>query len=762
MVPRSRCRPDTVQRMTTLPPTPPADQPAATTPPFPPPTGAQIVRALRAPAIGYAWTLLGALVMVVLIVVAANVGSTGEDTGVESDDTNAIGVLVGMPFQIAGMALLGSLHFTEDGVRASLFLPPLVLTVLYLVMTTRAARKGEVVPAAGTRALLGGIVGFAVAVVVTPVTWALAMRAEGAALHTASVSLFFGVWGLTAIASFVGSSRAAGAVRPPWIPADYAAAARLWTASFAVWVALAFVVLTVVAAVKEDLWIGILSPLWGVTVAMYSYAIGHLGGLSLGGENVLIGDFSLVWTIAMVTGAIVLAGLTSISWHLRRDTRATTLAQPGSWAVLPATYAVGGLLVWLVPSVVLGGGFNAFGGSVTLQPAFWLVFVLLVWGAVVETASRFVAPSLATALPPRLHALLRGLEPVAAPVGDVPVADPVPATPLTAEERARYKKLGIAAGAVVAVGIVGWIAVSVVNSQFFGPRDQAAAYLDAVVDGDLDAVNDLAVLDDDEADDSLLTGAIYRAAENRVTGYEIGDVAEDGDSVTVEVRLEGLAGSEDAELTLVRDGRTGVLFDRWRVDGGGLARPVSLTVPDAAGDLTVNGVDVEEVEDDVWLLPGDYAVDAFAGNPWLVSSGEPITVTAEDGYQFAEVPEATASDAFRAEVQAQIDAFLATCMAATTLEPADCPNSAYGFGDARKVTWTLVESPVPDFDSFDGTFPADLSYGESGRATVTYESDESFGFGPRDWQPQKDESDLYLSSVTVTEDGGKLVVTIED
>ena len=90
----------------------PPTSPSGTTTSFPPPTGAQMVRALRAPAIGYAWLLLGAVVTMVLIVVAANVGSTGAETGVESDDTNAIGVLIGMPFQIAGdgAARLAALH----------------------------------------------------------------------------------------------------------------------------------------------------------------------------------------------------------------------------------------------------------------------------------------------------------------------------------------------------------------------------------------------------------------------------------------------------------------------------------------------------------------------------------------------------------------------------------------------------------------------------------------------------------------------------
>lgn len=697
----------------------------------------------------------------ILIVVAANVGSTGADTGVESEDTNSIGVLIGMPFQVAGMALLGSLHFTENGVRASLFLPPLVLTGLYLLMTARAARRAEVVPAAGTRALLAIGVGLAVAAIATPLTWVLAMRADGAAVHAASVNLFFGVWALTGLASFVGTSSAAGAVRPAWVPADYAAAARLWVSSVAVWLAASMVVLTVVAAVEVGLWVAILSPVWGVTVGLYTYALGNLGSVSFGGEYINVGDFDAVWTIVMILAALALAVLTSVAWHLRRDTREASLAMPGSWAVLPATYAVGGILVWLMPSVVLSGGMGEFGGSATLQPAFWIVFVLAIWGTAVEVASRFVAPSLETALPPQMRAVLRGPDRVvASPVTETIAA--AEARPITPEERARYRKIGIVSGVLVAIGVVGWITVSIVNSQFYGPADQAAAYLDAVVGGDLDTANDLAPADDDEADDSLLNSAIYSASASRITGYEIGDVAEDGDTVTVDVRLEGLDGSADAALVMEKDGRTSVLFDKWRVADGGLASVVSLTMPDGASDLSVNGEAVDSVGDNVWLLPGSYDFDAFSSNKWLESSGEAVTIAVDEDYQYAEVPGAGASDAFREEVQAQIDAYLDACMAATDLEPENCPNSSYAFGDVRGVTWTLEQAPTADFDSFDGTFPADLSYGESGRATVTYEADQSYGYGPRDWQPQTEESDLYLNSVTVTDEGGSLLVSISD
>jgi hypothetical protein len=748
--------------MTTPPALPPTDdQPSSTASTFPPPAGSQILRGLRAPLVGYGWLLVGAIAMVALIVVAANVGSTGDDTGVESDDTNALGVLIGMPFQIAAMSSLGSMHFKSDGVGASLYFPPLLLTLLFVVMTARSARRGEVIQAAGTRAVLAAVVGFAFAAVITPATWALAMRDHGASVHAASVSLFFGTWALTAAASYVGTSRAAQAPRPAWVPSDYAIAARLWAGSLAVWVAVAFVVWTIVASVKEDLWVGILSPIWGTTVSLDTYAVSHFGSLSVGGESIKVSDFSAAWTIVMIVGALALAVLTSIAWHLRRDIRETTLAHPNSWAVLPVAYTVGGLLVWLVPSVVLGGAIGAVGGSVTLQPAFWFVFVLLAWGVAVEAMSRYVAPSLASAVPSRLHALLRGPERAEDVAVGQPAGDVVPPRPLTAAEVARYKRLGIAGGVLVAIGIAGWIALSVVNSQLYGPKDQASAYLDAIVDGDLDEANDLAPTGND-ADDSLLTSEIYQASKERITGYTIDRIDQNGDSATAHVSLEGLDGTEKATLTLVKDGKTDVLFTKWKVSDGGLARAVSLTVPDGAGDLSVNSVTVGSVQDDVWLLPGTYDFNAFAGNKWLEASGDPVVVAADDDYQYAEIPDATASAAFRDEVQSQIEAFLAKCMASTVLDPDGCPNSTFAGPDVRKVKWTLVEAPTPDFESFDGSFPADLSYGDSGTAKVTYESDESYGFGTPDWRKQTETTDLYLNSVTVNEQGDGLVVTIGD
>src|SRR5689334_24668004 len=92
-----------------------------------PPTLLEIGRTLRGIAISYAITWGAAIVLTILIIVAANIGSTDDDTGVDSNDTNGLGVIIGMPFQLVAMALLGSLHVSESGVGVSVFFPPLAL-----------------------------------------------------------------------------------------------------------------------------------------------------------------------------------------------------------------------------------------------------------------------------------------------------------------------------------------------------------------------------------------------------------------------------------------------------------------------------------------------------------------------------------------------------------------------------------------------------------------------------------------------------------
>lgn len=737
------------------------------------PSTTDLLRALRAPLVGLAVTF-GAAVVLVLLVLAAS-GLDADDGGL---DVQEIGVLLGMPVQLVGMALFGKLRLAEDsGIGASFLALPLTLTATYLYVTARVARTAAVAADNAGRAVLAAAVGLVTAAVLTPVAWGAAMRDDGSSIHTAGLTLFFGTWVFTAVAVLAGSRRGAGLGRPAWISTEYAEAARLWLQHVVVWIVLAAPVIALAVALNEGSWFVVLLPVWIGTLGLDSYAIGHLGGVSLFSETAHAWDFGAGWAVAFLLGAAVLTVATSVAWTIRRDHRPEWLANPASWCVLPAVYFGGALLVFLVPTITVGGGFEGLGASVSLRPSPLVLLSVAVFGLVTEALSRSLGTAIADRLSPALVTRLRGTPvapvtaavPVPALAPGVPVAPggaPVPVAPrapLSPEERARWIRLGIAAGVLVALVGGAWIAISVVNSSQYSAKATAEKYLDALAAGDLEKALDLAPVDTGEARNTLLTEEIYEAADGTITGYEIVDESSFGGMVTFTVRFEGLDGeSDEGSLTLEKDGKTGVFFDNWVIGEGGLAGRVTLDLPDASGTLAVNGVEAGETRNgDYWLFPGSYQFNPYDGSRW-VTAGEETTVVEPDSYGgYVNNADLEPSEEFRSAVEEQLTAYLEKCLAATTIDPEDCPNETYAYGEEqRKVVWKLAKAPEISYDGFDGTFPADLSV-TSGEASVTYEYDASYGYGAKDWTPEEDTASLYLNLV-VRLDGDELVAEFSD
>lgn len=69
--------------------------------------------------------------------------------------------------------------------------------------------------------------------------------------------------------------------------------------------------------------------------------------------------------------------------------------------------------------------------------------------------------------------------------------------------------------------------------------------------------------------------------------------------------------------------------------------------------------------------------------------------------------------------------------------------------------------PTISWDGFYGTFPVQLSTDGEGEASVTYEYDESFGFGKPEWTTETETSDLYFN-VEVDLVDGEPVVAFEE
>ena len=160
------------------------------------------------------------------------------------------------------------------------------------------------------------------------------------------------------------------------------------------------------------------------------------------------------------------------------------------------------------------------------------------------------------------------------------------------------------------------------------------------------------------------------------------------------------------------------------------------------------------------MFPGTYDLNPYGDSHWLKADDSGSVVSPQDSYAYLELPEPNPSDELMEEINSQLDAYLAKCMSSTEVDPDGCPNSTYAGTDVRNVKWTLTQEPTADLSYFDGTFPADLDFSDAS-AEVTYESDESYGFGAPDWTKQSESVDLYLSG-SVDVDGDTVKVSFDN
>ncbi|WP_157514958.1 hypothetical protein [Nocardioides sp. J54] len=758
------------------PPPPPSPAAAPAGPPGAPPravmttvpTLRRVVRSTATPLLGYAFALGASLLLtaVLVLAIALEADSAASDDPSGDIDIKVIGTLVGIPFQIAAMALGGSIGLGDDDFALRLFAPPLLVTAVFLVAVHRLSRSSELALPSGStteRAILaagGGLVTALLAVVATRV---LAMRDDDLVMHAATAGLFVGAAALAGVAGFSGRQSAQGSLWPRRTPAEVRRSAHLVTQHVLLWVVLVVPVAVVWMLVDSGVDAALYGLVWGPTLSLGAFAMGHVGAVTALGEHSFAWDLGWFPAVVLPLLAVLFVLLAAVAWHLRRGHDTAWLAHPASWTTLPLAYAAGGLAVCLVSTVRVSGAFFGVDGGVAFHAAYWLVPVLAVWGALVEVASRFLAPALARALPAGLTRRLAAgpKHPLPAPAG------PAQRIPMSPGDRARARKGLIAAAVVGGITLLGVVVMSILASTLSDPEKRAEAYLDAVVAGDVAEVLDLAPVDGDEASVALLTDEVYSSAEDRITGYEITDVEEYGSSVTVTVDLEGPEEGDGVELTLTRDGKRAVFFDDWKVDDGGLAREVTVSVPEASSAIEANGVSVEAAggEDvDFWVLPGSYVFNPYADNPWLEPADEPTAVPAAQTYGlWVETGTPTPSAELREAVDTAVAEWVEGCMAATELDPDDCPQDTYGYGDEqRKVTWTLTTMPTVAWDWFNGTFPFELSSDETGEATVTYEYDASYGFGAPEWTEETDEASLYLSGTVDLVDGEPVVTFAAD
>ena len=319
------------------------------------------------------------------------------------------------------------------------------------------------------------------------------------------------------------------------------------------------------------------------------------------------------------------------------------------------------------------------------------------------------------------------------------------------------RRILVIVGAGLAVLVAGAVAVSVIGSTWFTPEKAAQDYVDALAAGDVDTLSDT-FPDSAELSPLLLTEEVYEAAEERPSAYTLGEVSVLGDSATVEVEAEdGVGGT--SYLSMEKGEKKFGIFQEWEVTE---ALTSSLAISSGGvEEISVNGVTVaapSEGYGSFAVLPGTYSVDLYAGNEWVEGATSEVAVPL-GGYASPEASSPEPSDAFVERVDSEISAWLDECMASTEADPDGCPQSAYVYGDVRGLTWELTEAPVVDYDYFDPTFPMTL-YVSGGQATASYQYDDSYGFGPKQWTDETEEASLDFS-VEVDVVGDALEVTPE-
>ncbi|MFC7360919.1 hypothetical protein [Nocardioides astragali] len=732
----------------------PHDHPTAEAPSSSPPGRPPgLPLAWRAPLLAYAVTLGVGVVLGVLTIVALAGGDGPAEAQEVSDAAEGVLALLAIPFQLTAMALGGRIGFDNEAFSVSLMAPPLLLTATYAVVLARSAAAAESRSPSRTRqdrALTSGAAALGTALVVAVVTRAMALRADGESFHALSVSLVVGTLFLTFVADLVG--RELRSVGLPALARTWAAAALAWFSHVGLWLVVSLPLLFVLAWTQEGFRTALSLPLWWPTGGLWTYVMGHLSGIGTSGF------YSYAWSgggvlapLALLLGAVVATTFASLVWHLRSRRTSAELAVPGSWVQLPAAFAVGGVLVTMVSMVSVGGGAFGVSGSLTVMPAAWTCVLLGLWGLAAEALSRTVAPRLVEVLPSSFVARLRGS---VAPAEPDEVATPDPMTP---EQARKVRRIALVVGAGLAVLAAVPLTVSAISSAFYSPEKAAQTYVDAVAAGDMGAVAE-ALPDSGDFSPLLLTEEIYEAATERPTGYEVGEVTILGDSAMVEVEATGGVGG-DSYLSLEKGGKKFGLFQEWEV-AEGLTSTLNVST-DGVEELTVNGVSVEAPSGGYptfVVLPGTYSVDLYAGNEWLDGAASEVAVPL-GAYASADTTTPGPSDAFTERVDEEIGAWLEECMASTEPEPDGCPQSVYAFGDVRNLSWELSEPPVVDYEYFEPTFPMTL-YASEGVATATYEVDESYGFGPKQWTEETEESTLDFT-IEVDVAGDSLDVTPE-
>ncbi len=767
-------------------------------------------------AVSYMAVLITALLFLILALIGVAV-SNGGNTEIPSNSMVSGDSTMPSPWSLLGqfavqlvvMSQLGALGSSIDATipfvgsvhgSASFFAVPLLLTaisVAVLFFAARfAARRSAAQSTAGfwIEAATAGLV-FTLLVNIIGAIFAVSLPIPNVKISPIGAVTF----GSVAFALILGTlaaylGRVSGTPRFSVRSGLRAAIGRAFetvAVHYGVFLAIAIPVLVIAIGIKSGWQASLSSPLWAPTAGFFMFGLGHLSAVSRtwnsgssmssssnsSGSDISVGFGNALtqfgvpgwagWLMLLL--ALISVVVASVFWYLRRGPVVSN--KIADWVMLPAAFlVVGTLMTWLSGVTGTFDAGSLASGAVSMTLAWWTPFFLLLWGGATEVSARYLAPQLSRYVPLPLAYKIAPAQPVVAEqVATAAVDDPngtaaagaypalSPREPMTAQAK---RKLGLilgAAGLVVVLVVGGFIAVDVIKGNN-GPDKAVASYLQALQNGE--ASKAMAIADPGVANDQrvLLSDEVYSKAAKRIDRFDIvsTNISNDKANVVADMYQDGRKQQTTYSL---RKSNPEFLDDHWVMES---APPRNLRI---SSDTPVKTVLINGQPVDVNLadnrsvtypaLPGEYTVELPSSEKYLTAPKltAMVNIGTVSTSPVASL-EVEASETLKSEAMAQIDAYLAECVKSTEARPANCPLNSYSSSRYTKnFRWALTTKPTFVVSKGYGTSPWRVRTETPGKATVTYEKDNSYGFGTSDWKTTTDTTSVSLSANISVEDG---------
>lgn len=536
--------------------------------------------------------------------------------------------------------------------------------------------------------------------------------------------------------------------------------------------------------------VGVLTSATIAVAHFAGYSVGANGsGLMDGSQTITLSSAPNGWIWLLPVFAVVAALLASLAVAQRRRFLPVPIAR--AW-VLPVSTAVAALVFGFTFGLGTFSGTAGIGGvgmgfSMSVAPVAWAFLMAGVWGALVETLARYVAPTL-IATAPALGRIAFGPSPAGAPTTAAPagasaafgqstttypyaapdvaaataagqvapgmggpanvagVAAP-PTPPAEAKPLSPAAKRGLiigacVAGALIVVGGAGAVAVSILKATVFSPDTAVQSYLADIADGRFASAFEQTPRN--STGGTALVSSNDAQLDATITDVQITDTSVSDTSAVMAISYELDGQRETATISLVSSGTKFLFFDDWRISSG-----LETYLFVSGSEASIAGIDIDPGQGGTELIayPGVYPV-AGKESRWMTLDAEPVRV-GSSGAQLSLDMHPT--PALTDEIQKQVNQKIDTCATSTDLEPKGCPFSRYAWGETKDVVWKVVTYPTVEL-TYDNAFTA--TDGEMG---VTYQSKSMF----TDWSAEDDTRSINYWGGEYEIDGDTVAVTFE-